>query len=224
MPHKPRPSRVVLDFVDRFGLITPRLAARVAFPQNPAGARLLLGQLSTAGALRRHLCRCSASPRRFAYFTTSAHPFSLARVRSMFAIAEFFARAGKRATALPPEEFADLMRTVSQELGSQPPPYLPCYLRAGEENRPARLSLVWPARSKDMNMALGDLESFVSRERFAPWRAFALAGRLEITCLYRSYRGAAELQRWAQRHPILSRAGGPPVPIPVVVHPAAIPR
>lgn len=217
-----RPSRRVLEFAQAFGVVTPALASRVA-GGDASRAKLLLAQLSTSGKLFRHLCRYSASPKRFAYYATCREPLPLTRVRAAYATASFVARSTPSLRLVSSAEFEALMEPIAREARADMPRYRPCFLRL-VPGQAARVSLIWPARSRDMNDVIRDLDLFVSHRAFAPWRALALAGQLEITCLFRSFRGAAELQRWLERRPLLSRAGGPPVPVPVTVRPAAMLR
>ena len=219
MPTDLRPSRRVLEFAEAFGLLTPALAARGLLGGDISLARLVLAQLSTAGRLHRHLCRFSASVKRFSYYSCNRRPMTLTGVRAAYAAASFVSRVDP-AVRIVPREFSELMTPLAQGAGADLPAYRPCYLR-GLDSATPRVSLVWAARSRDMNTVVGHLDAFVSHTAFTPWRGLALAGHLEITCLFRSFRGSAELQRWLERRPVLSRAGGGPVRIPVVVHPAA---
>jgi hypothetical protein len=200
-----------------YGLTTVRVVARTFFGGSDVAATRAIEALRARHELTRHEASGGA------YYTADAVPLEPAALAEAWAVVWFCRMTRPPKALLSPREFRTLvtgMRDAGVPLVREPR-----FVRAYRARDHLHLLRVQPVRFDSRRDAVARalvlLQDLVASDGFAPWWTWARHDLLRLVYLVRDAELGRELMRWTLRHPLLSRAGGAPVAIPLDV--AAVP-
>ncbi|MFH1417352.1 MAG: hypothetical protein ABII12_03590 [Planctomycetota bacterium] len=219
----PSYAQRVLSQVDEFELTTRAVVTTTLARGKKARAHDWLRRLTDVGKLFRH--EHADGDRRFVYYARHDRPIVLRHLRRAFATLWLCRICTPHLKLLTEDELLRLAGVLLDAAVPELPKHVRCVLYPVQGESVPRIALLRIHGQSDpdrvnLNRAVTDIDRIVSLPAFRLWHRLALLQRFAFVYLIAGEENAAELGRWLQRRPPVSRVATTAVTIDVHVRPA----